>query len=252
MATTDEQYIQKIYDSQKQSALNTLKSAYDNNVSSIDMAKKNTDTTAYDAKREAAGNAAITRQRLNETFAANGLNTGTVGQANLALLNQKAANLNDIETKRVAAQAEYDRQKAQLAQTYQSEVKNAILENDADRAAALYKLYQQQQEAASAARGYSGSGSSGDDIIDDDSTSDLETAKQELLRRFNNGELSNVEYLTAMGRLTGRISDGPKAAGALAGAVQAARASNTGKAAKSLSSKREVQKTKKGGKGGSF
>lgn len=218
MATTDEQYIEKIYDSQKQSALNALKSAYDSNVSSVDTAKQNTDTTAYNAKREAAGNAAVTRQRLNETFAANGLNTGAMGQANLALLNQKAAELNDIEVKRVAAQAEFDRQKAQLAQAYQNEVKNAILNNDADKAAALYKLYQQQQQEAAAAARRVGSNDTGTPLDLAASTvgstkriSTREEAKKELANRRNNGEITETEYLMALNVIDGKVKGGKKA-----------------------------------------
>ena len=142
---TEEAYINDIYNRQKESTLRTLKSAYDSNVASIDTAKKALDTNAYEAKREAAGDAAITRQRLNEAFAANGLNTGAVGQANLALLNQKAANLNKIDLAKQQAQQEYDAQKAALMQTYQAEVKSAIQQNDAQRAQALYAAWKEQQ-----------------------------------------------------------------------------------------------------------
>ena len=147
---TEEAYINDIYNRQKESALRTLKSAYDSNVSSIDTAKKALDTNSYEAKREVAGDAAITRQRLNEAFAANGLNTGAVGQANLALLNQKAANLNKIDLAKQQAQQEYDAQKAALMQTYQAEVKSAIQQNDADRARALYAAWKEQQAQANA------------------------------------------------------------------------------------------------------
>ena len=142
---TEEAYINDIYDRQKESTLRTLKSAYDSNVASIDTAKKALDTNSYEAKREVAGDAAITRQRLNEAFAANGLNTGAVGQANLALLNQKAANLNKIDLAKQQAQQEYDAQKAALMQTYQAEVKSAIQQNDANRAKALYAAWKEQQ-----------------------------------------------------------------------------------------------------------
>ena len=147
---TEEAYINDIYDRQKESTLRTLKSAYDSNVSSIDTAKKALDTNSYEAKREAAGDAAITRQRLNEAFAANGLNTGAVGQANLALLNQKAANLNKIDLAKQQAQQEYDAQKAALMQAYQAEVKSAIQQNDAQRAQALYAAWKEQQAQANA------------------------------------------------------------------------------------------------------
>ena len=147
---TEEAYINDIYNKQKESTLRALKSAYDSNVASIDTAKKALDTNSYEAKREAAGDAAITRQRLNEAFAANGLNTGAVGQANLALLNQKAANLNKIDLAKQQAQQEYDAQKAALMQTYQAEVKSAVQQNDAQRAQALYAAWKEQQAQANA------------------------------------------------------------------------------------------------------
>ena len=147
---TEEAYINDIYDRQKESTLRTLKSAYDSNVASIDTARKALDTNSYEAKREAAGDAAITRQRLNEAFAANGLNTGAVGQANLALLNQKAENLNKIDLAKQQAQQEYDAQKAALMQAYQAEVKSAIQQNDAQRAQALYAAWKEQQAQANA------------------------------------------------------------------------------------------------------
>lgn len=144
----------------------------------IDTASKALEANSYEAKRETAGDAAITRQRLNEAFAANGLNTGAVGQANLALLNQKAENLNKIDLTKQQAQQEYDAQKAALMQSYQAEVKSAIQQNDADKAKALYAAWKEQQAQAQAlavaqtkAAG-SGSGSSrrtADDEKEDDS-----------------------------------------------------------------------------------
>ena len=206
MAMTEEQYINKIYDAQKQSTLNTLKSAYDKNIASVDSAMSNLGTSAYEAKRQAAGEAALTRQRLNEQFAANGLNTGAAGQAHLALLNQQAANLNSIELKRAQAENEYNAQKAALTQEYQSQIKSAILDNDADRAAALYALYKQNVSGNGSGGGGGDKGNGGLNDPDDNGTpeSEVESAKQELLRRFNAGELNNIEYLMAMSNLVKR------------------------------------------------
>lgn len=155
---TEEQYINSIYDKQLASTKRALESAYNTNISTIDTAKDALNTDSYESKRRAAGDAAITRQRLNETFAANGLNTGAVGQANLALLNQKAANLNDIELKRVAAQKEYDAQKVALTQAYQNEVKAAIEQNDSAKAQALYAAWKDAQAQAASSRGSGGGG----------------------------------------------------------------------------------------------
>lgn len=213
---TEEQYINQIYDKQRESTLRTLKSAYDTNVSAVDTAENALASNTYEAKRQAAGDAAITRQRLNETFAANGLNTGAVGQANLALLNQKASNLNDIEVKRVQAQNEYEAQKAALTQAYQAEVKSAIEKNDADKAAALYAAWKEQQAlAAAVARGGSGGGGStvkngngggagqtdfyakGDTVLNKSNsrvTYQNDNGEAELLAALYNGEITPTKY----------------------------------------------------------
>lgn len=212
MAMTEEQYINKIYDAQKQSTLNTLKSAYDKNISSVDTAMSNLGTSAYEAKRQAAGEAALTRQRLNEQFAANGLNTGAAGQAHLALLNQQAANLNSIEMKRAQAENVYNAQKAALTQEYQSQIKSAILDNDADRAAALYALYKQNVSGRGSGGGGGDKGNGGLNDPDDNGTPEsgsavyrngaywvgnqrfADEARAEAYASYKNGSLSKSNY----------------------------------------------------------
>ena len=212
MAMTEEQYINKIYDAQKQSTLNTLKSAYDKNIASVDSAMSNLGTSAYEAKRQAAGEAALTRQRLNEQFAANGLNTGAAGQAHLALLNQQAANLNSIEMKRAQAENAYNAQKAALTQEYQSQIKSAILDNDADRAAALYALYKQNVSGRGSGGGGGDKGNGGLNDPDDNGTPEsgstvykngaywvgnqhfADEARAEAYASYKNGSLSKSNY----------------------------------------------------------
>lgn len=212
MAMTEEQYINKIYDAQKQSTLNTLKSAYDKNIASVDSAMSNLGTSAYEAKRQAAGEAALTRQRLNEQFAANGLNTGAAGQAHLALLNQQAANLNSIEMKRAQAENAYNAQKAALTQEYQSQIKSAILDNDADRAAALYALYKQNVSGRGSGGGGGDKGNGGLNDPDDNGTPEsgsavyrngaywvgnqrfADEARAEAYASYKNGSLSKSDY----------------------------------------------------------
>ena len=212
MAMTEEQYINKIYDAQKQSTLNTLKSAYDKNIASVDSAMSNLGTSAYEAKRQAAGEAALARQRLNEQFAANGLNTGAAGQAHLALLNQQAANLNSIEMKRAQAENAYNAQKAALTQEYQSQIKSAILDNDADRAAALYALYKQNVSGRGSGGGGGDKGNGGLNDPDDNGTPEsgsavyrngaywvgnqrfADEARAEAYASYKNGSLSKSNY----------------------------------------------------------
>lgn len=214
---TEEQYINQIYDKQRESTLRTLKSAYDTNVSAVDTAENALASNTYEAKRQAAGDAAITRQRLNETFAANGLNTGAVGQANLALLNQKASNLNDIEVKRVQAQNEYEAQKAALTQAYQAEVKSAIEKNDADKAAALYAAWKEQQALATAvARGGSSKSETKDTgakiVQNDNGTYSVgevnygtNLARAELEKMYRDGDITYDEYKGRVRALVNRV-----------------------------------------------
>ena len=221
MAMTEEQYINKIYDAQKQSTLNTLKSAYDKNIASVDSAMSNLGTSAYEAKRQAAGEAALTRQRLNEQFAANGLNTGAAGQAHLALLNQQAANLNSIEMKRAQAENAYNAQKAALTQEYQSQIKSAILDNDADRAAALYALYKQNVSGRGSGGGGGDKGNGGLNDPDDNGTPEsgsvvyrngaywvgnqrfADEARAEAYASYKNGSLSKSNYDKFINRYNG-------------------------------------------------
>lgn len=125
-------YINTMYDNQKKSTLAGLEEAYNKNVAAVGQ--------TYDAqKREVTGNADVQRKNMNELFAANGLNTGAVGQANLALGNQRTANLGNLSAAQAAKTAD-------LKTTYQSEVQKAIAESDFDRANALYGEYQNEQE----------------------------------------------------------------------------------------------------------
>lgn len=125
-------YINAMYDNQKKSTLAGLEEAYNKNVAAVGQ--------TYDAqKREVTGNADVQRKNMNELFAANGLNTGAVGQANLALGNQRTANLGNLSAAQAAKTAD-------LKTTYQSEVQKAIAESDFDRANALYGEYQNEQE----------------------------------------------------------------------------------------------------------
>ncbi len=144
----DEVYLDEMYARQKESALTALKSEYDANVTQADKGKAETEQKYYDAKREAAGDAARAKLNMNERFAANGLNTGTAGQAALALQNQANANLGALDEAGAKAAADFETAKTELTRAYQAAVQKAISDNDAEKAAALYDLYKEKMAEA--------------------------------------------------------------------------------------------------------
>lgn len=150
MAITAEKYINELYDKQKKNTLNELRSAYDQNMQTLDNAESEITPQYYEAKRQASGDAAIRRQRLNETFAANGLNTGAVGQAQLALANQENANIAGINREEANARNAITQQRTSLETAYKNNVQQAIAAQDFERANALFQQYQADRAEAKA------------------------------------------------------------------------------------------------------
>ena len=148
MATTSEQYINEMYDKQKANTLSGLENAYKQNVSALDASASKIPQEYYDQKREVEGNAEVQRRNINEIFNANGLNTGAIGQANLAMSNQKSANLAALTRAQADAEAEIGLKRANLETEYKNAVNSAIATSDYNRAQALYAEYQQRQSDA--------------------------------------------------------------------------------------------------------
>ncbi len=141
-------YINSMYDSQREGTLSQLEAAYNKNVSTLDAAGRKIPQQYYNQKREVEGNAAIQRKNMNEVFNANGLNTGAIGQANLAMSNQNSANLAKLNAAQADAQSDLELQRTNLATDYKSAVAKAIADSDFNRAQALYSDFQQKQSEA--------------------------------------------------------------------------------------------------------
>lgn len=144
--TTSEKYINKMYDSQQKSTLQGLESTYKQNVNALNKTEKEIPQQYYEQKRQTEGNAAIQRKNMNEVFNANGLNTGAIGQANLAMSNQNTANLSALNKAQAGALADVSLKKANLQTEYQSAVQKAIADGDYNRSRDLYGAFQQEQQ----------------------------------------------------------------------------------------------------------
>lgn len=134
-----DEYINKMYDANLGSQKQTLEMNYNQNVANLDQAQKNaraqTDTNlnrTYVEANKAAKN-------YGEVQNAYGLSSGAMAQAKLARDNQLNADLTALRGVQMNADAEIDRNRALLAQQYQSEIAKAQADNDMARAEALYK-----------------------------------------------------------------------------------------------------------------
>lgn len=148
MASASEQYINQMYEKQKENTLRGLRSAYEQNVNTLDAEAAKVPQQYYDQKREVEGNAEVQRRNVNEVFNANGLNTGAIGQANLALSNQRSNNIAALNRAQADAESEIELQRANLETEYKNAARDAIANSDYNRAQALYTAYQQQQAEA--------------------------------------------------------------------------------------------------------
>ena len=138
------------------------------NVSNLDASRVEMDDTYREEKRQAVGNSARDAAAWRELANAYGLNSGAIGQAALAQNNQIQSNLNTLATAQAAALAEIERQRLLLGKEYQSQINQAVAENNFEKANALYqeavRLEEKMDElrkSGGSSRSYSsGSGSS--------------------------------------------------------------------------------------------
>lgn len=138
-ATSQADYINKLYDASLKAQQAALESAYNANLAAYDQQASKIPAVYQAAKNQTASSAEIARQGLNERFAASGLNTGTQGQAALAMSTATQGNLSSLDAQRAQAVADIEAERAQTMAQYQSAVAEAIAKNEMQRAQALYE-----------------------------------------------------------------------------------------------------------------
>lgn len=131
-------YINELYDTAREQALSALESAYDREVTAYDYAAARIPAQYYAARNSASADAALTRQSVNEQFAASGLNTGAAGQARLSLAVAEQGALGELDRQKAAALGELEMQRAQAESEYKAAVAEAIASSELERAKALY------------------------------------------------------------------------------------------------------------------
>ncbi len=161
-------YLKELYAQKVAAELAALKSAYEKNTSTLDASRAQI-APVYDIARNSAANQnALSRGAFQEMAVANGLNTGTTGQAALAQDVVLQQNLSQIDREQAEKTAAIDLQRSQLDTEYQNAIAKAEATGDAELANALYDEYVRQQNLYAKYGGQtsgSGSGSSGGSTV---------------------------------------------------------------------------------------
>lgn len=161
-------YLKELYAKKVAAELAALKSAYEQNTATLDASRAQI-APVYDIARNSAANQnALSRGRFQEMAVANGLNTGTTGQAALAQDVVLQQNLSQIDREQAEKTAAIDLQRSQLDTEYRNAIAKAEATGDAELANALYEEYIRQQNLYAkygGQTGGSGSGSSGGSTV---------------------------------------------------------------------------------------
>lgn len=138
-ATSQEELIRKMYESNLASNKSQLESDYNQNLSDLGAEETKLSNIYYEQQRQAQAESDRNRQAFQEYANARGLNSGTGGQAELAQSNQLSANLNALRQSEAEKRAEVERQRQLLGQQYQQAIQKAQADNDLNLAKALYE-----------------------------------------------------------------------------------------------------------------
>lgn len=141
-------YLKELYAKKVAAELAALKSAYEQNTATLDASRAQI-APVYDIARNSAANQnALSRGAFQEMAVANGLNTGTTGQAALAQDVVLQQNLSQIDREQAEKTAAIDLQRSQLDTEYQNAIAEAQATGNAELANALYEEYVRQQNQA--------------------------------------------------------------------------------------------------------
>lgn len=159
-------YLKELYAKKVAAELAALKSAYEKNTATLDASRAQI-APVYDIARNSAANQnALSRGAFQEMAVANGLNTGTTGQAALAQDVVLQQNLSQIDREQAEKTAAVDLQRSQLDTEYRNAIAKAEATGDAELANALYEEYVRQQNLSAKYGGQTGgSGSSGGSTV---------------------------------------------------------------------------------------
>ena len=137
-ATSQADYINAMYDANEQRRRAALETAHDANVATLDRQSATIAPQYQQAANAAAAQSAVAQAAFNERAAAAGMNTGAGSQAALAQNNALVSGVSAIRQAESEALADVEAKRADLAAQYQKAIAEAVANNEAERAQALY------------------------------------------------------------------------------------------------------------------
>ncbi len=140
-------YLKDMYAQNLEAQLAGLKSSYDQNVADLKAEAEAIPKRYYEARNETAAQNDIAREYFNELAAANGLNSGTAGQAALANSATLQGNLSSISEQEKDALSANALEQNKLAIAYENAINQATASGNAALAQVLYQEYVRQEEA---------------------------------------------------------------------------------------------------------
>jgi hypothetical protein len=139
VTTSQSDYLSSLYDAQREASVAALQGAYQQNIAALDATAAKIPEQYTAARNQTAASAEQGRRNFNEYAAASGLNTGTGGQAQLAINTTLQGNLNTINQAEADALADIETQRLQIQAEYQTAIAQAIAESNIAKAQALYE-----------------------------------------------------------------------------------------------------------------
>ena len=137
-ASSQADYINQIYDMAAQQIQAQLEQDYAEQVAGFDRAEQENNRNYQSNVNQALANAAKDRISFAETANAYGLTSGSAAQAALSMQNQTSQNINQLRVAQQTAQQEITLQRETAKTQYEAAIREAIANNDYQRAQALY------------------------------------------------------------------------------------------------------------------
>ena len=136
--------INQMYDAQKQSQLQQLESAYNQNLSNAQAAKDKIAPQYQQSANDLAVQYERNRRNFNQQAATSGINTGAASQAELSRSNEYLRDFGKLRSAESNALTEAERGITDLKTQYQNAISAATADNDYRKAAALLDEYNNQ------------------------------------------------------------------------------------------------------------
>lgn len=136
--TDNSQLIEEMNQVARESALAEIRNAYQQNLAAINRTQQSISPTYTAARNQAAGSAEQAKRQFSEYAAANGLNSGAGGQAQLAMNNALQTNLSNLNTQEASSLADLELQRSQAEIDYNNAIAKAQADGNYTLAQQLY------------------------------------------------------------------------------------------------------------------